>query len=119
MINLLENENMLALKADLFDGIREYMQDSEDISYTEKDILKCENIVNEYLEKLPSTKSKKEGLKLVQKTVVALNKLNEKCDYELLETDQRELVCTIIINAGNLMGYNEEDEDITEEWREF
>ena len=58
-------------------------------------------------------------MKVVEKTVLALNELNEPCDEELIETGQREDIAEIIILAGNLTGYNSLDEDITEEWREW
>ena len=52
-------------------------------------------------------------------TVLKLNKLNEKAGYELIETDQREDICKYIIRAGALLGFNGEDEDVTEEWRDW
>ena len=58
-------------------------------------------------------------MKVVEKTVLALNELNEPCDKELIETGQREDIAEIIILAGNLTGYNSLDEDITGEWREW
>lgn len=58
-------------------------------------------------------------MKIVKKTVLALNALNEKCEYELIETEQREDIAEIIILAGYLKGFNDRDDDITEEWREW
>ena len=55
----------------------------------------------------------------VKMTVLRLNKLNEKCDFQLIETGEREQIAEIIISAGNLKGYNSLDDDITEEWREW
>ena len=54
----------------------------------------------------------------VKETVLALNVLNEKCEYELIETDQREDICKFIITAVNVAGLKT-DEDVTEEWREW
>jgi hypothetical protein len=45
--------------------------------------------------------------------------LNATCEYDLIETDQREDICAFIIRAGALAGFNEADEDVTEEWREW
>ena len=47
-----------------------------------------------------------------------MNVLNEKCEYELIETDQREDICKFIITAVNVAGLKT-DEDVTEEWREW
>jgi hypothetical protein len=63
--------------------------------------------------------SKDEGMAIVQKTVLSLNKLNESTGESLIETDQREDIANIIILAGSLKGFNERREDITETWREW
>ena len=99
-------------------SINEYMEIA-DVDYTTEDVKACMDLLNNHLDKVALTNSKEEGFALVETTVLALNDLNEKCEYELLETDQREYVCEIIIQAGAIMGYNDEFEDITEEWRDF
>ena len=76
------------------------------------------NLLDDYLRELLDANSREEGMKIVKKTVLALNELNENCGGELIETDQREDIAEIIIVAGNLKGFNGLDEDITEEWRE-
>jgi len=50
---------------------------------------------------------------------VKLNDLNKKAGYELIETDQREDICKFLIRAGELLGFNGPNEDITEEWRDW
>ena len=77
------------------------------------------NLISDYLNKVENASSKEEAMKIVEKTVLALNGLNEKCEYELIETDQREDIAEILILAGNLKGFNSRDEDITEDWREW
>ena len=88
-------------------------------SYNEKDVEICIELIDDFIIKIEKIESKKEAMKLVEKTVVALNKINERCNYELIETEQREDIAEIIILSGNLKGFNERDEDITEEWREW
>jgi hypothetical protein len=88
-------------------------------SYTQKDIVKCANILTTYLAQLEKTSSKKDGMLVVKSTVLKLNKLNERCDSELIETGEREEIAEIIILAGAAKGYNSKDYDITEEWREW
>ncbi len=58
-------------------------------------------------------------MKCVQKVVQALNTLNEKCDYCLIETDQREYLVPFIEEAAVTAGLTIPKNDITEEWREW
>jgi hypothetical protein len=55
----------------------------------------------------------------MKKIVLALNKLNEKCEYSLLETDEREMICDIINKSAKKAGIEEADEDLTAEYREW
>ena len=116
-MNLKENQEIKTIFKRLETGMIDYI--SEDTSYSKKEVENCLNILNNYLDKISNRKSKDDGMTVVQNTVLALNKLNDSCDHELIETDQREYICEIIIIAGNLMGYNEITDDITEEWREW
>ena len=77
------------------------------------------SLIDAYLKELAVSKSKEDGLNIVKKTVLGLNELNENCRRVLIETDQREDLAEIMIIAGNLKNYNDRDEDITEEWREW
>lgn len=88
-------------------------------SYTQSDVEICLQIMLNFLEEMDQSASKEAGIKIVEKTVMSLNELNEKLNHELIETDQREDIAEIIIFAGHLKGYNGRDEDITEEWREW
>ena len=88
-------------------------------SYTKNDVNECENILNEYLAEIANSKSKDEGMKIVKNTVERLNTLNEKCDFQLIETSEREQIAEIIILASSKKGYNKPKEDITESWREW
>jgi hypothetical protein len=99
-------------------GMIDYMQEGG-VSYTSKDVDKCIQLLVDYLTNISKTTTKVEGMKVVKKTVIALNELNVKCSYELIETDQREIICEIIIKAGHEKGFNEMAEDITQEWREW
>lgn len=102
------------LKGDMIDFIV-----PGDTGYSEKEVETCMQLISDYLQAMEASTSKEEGMKVVEKTVLALNELNEASDYELIETGQREDIAEIIIMAGSLKGYNEEDDDITEDWREW
>lgn len=95
-----------------------YMKEAEP-NYTQSDVDKCLEILKEYLQKVGDSRSKSEGKEAVKSAVVSLNKLNEKCDYDLIETGEREQIADIIISAAAEKGYTTLQEDITEEWREW
>ncbi len=87
--------------------------------YTRADVKKCMSLLDNFLEEIAITDSRESGILSVKKAVLAINHLNESCEYELVETEQREKIADIIIFAGHLKGYNHISEDITEEWREW
>lgn len=117
-MDLKENKEIKAILDTLKIGMIEYIEPGE-TEYTESDVEKCMSIMNDFLSEISKSDSKENGMKSVKKVVLELNDLNEKCEYELIETDQREQLAEIIILAGNLKGFNERNEDITEEWREW
>ena len=88
-------------------------------SYTKNDVEECATILNEYQVDISNSKSKNEGLAIVKVTVEKLNILNEKCDYQLIETTEREKIVEIIILESSKKGYNKAEEDVTENWRKW
>ena len=96
-------------------------------SYTEKHIQKCADLLDAYAAEIAAIDAPvgagrdKKIMSAVKKVVLALNKLNEKTDYEMLETDERESICTLIHDAAVGAGLSviPEDDDVTGEWREF
>jgi hypothetical protein len=117
-MNLTENIEIKKISESLKTGMIEYIQPGE-TEYNEKDVEKCMKLIDTFLTELTQTETKENGMKFVEKVVLKLNELNEKCEYELIETDQREQLAEIINLAGNLKGYSKKEEDITEEWREW
>ncbi len=99
----------------------EFMKGWEDCDFTQKDISQCESLILEYLAALEgiTEPSNKEIMKHVKKLVLALNKLNEKTDYSLIETEEREAIWEIIQNSAVECGLSDPEDDITEEWREW
>ena len=99
----------------------EFINDCEGCGFTQEDIAKCEALILEYLVALESITepANKEIMKHVKKLVLALNKLNEKTDYCLLETEERESIWEIIQNSAVECGLTNPEDDITEEWREW
>ncbi len=113
-----EKDEMLIRINLLKESMISYMEDANP-SYTEKDVEKCEVILKEYLKEIEKTKSKEAGMEVVKSTIIKLNELNEKCGSELIETSEREQIAEIIILASSKKGYNSQEEDITEKWREW
>ena len=116
--SLNENIEISKILENLKFGMMEYICTNSS-SYTKNDVDMCISILENYLSEISVSRSKQEGKSIISKTVLSLNELNEKCDSELIETNERELICEVIILGGNLKGYNTKDEDITEEFREW
>ncbi len=93
----------------------------EDCEFSKKDVQKCEKILTEYLDVLAALAipSDKDIMKCVKKAVLALNKLNEKTDYALLETEERENIWALLQTSAVECGLQDPADDITEEWREW
>lgn len=109
-----ENKQISALK----NSMLEYMEMSNP-AYSKNDVEECEKILYEYISEISNSKSKDEGMKIVKNTVEKLNKLNVKCNSQLIETSEREQIAEIIIKESSKKGYNKPEEDITENWREW
>lgn len=112
------------LKTDLLQGMREYMIDvaseGDDADYSESEIASCESILDGFLAKVTTADkgNTEQVMSAVKEAVLALNKLNAQCDDSLIETDQREQICELIIKAAAAAGVGS-GEDITEDWREW
>lgn len=98
-----------------------YMQDSEDCGFTQNDVAKCESLILEYLSALEGMEEPTDAkiMQHVQTLVLSLNELNEKTDFCLLETEERECICEIIQSSAIAYGLTDPEDDITEEWREW
>jgi hypothetical protein len=117
-MKLLEQPNLCDLLARLTEGMLDYMQAGH-ASYSEKDVEKCREILISHVEQLDTLNDRGQAQELVKATILTLNKLNQSAGEDLIETDQREDICAFIIKAGAIKGFNSENEDVTEEWREW
>lgn len=112
------DNNIDNLITNLKTSMEDYMKDANP-SYSQNDIDECVNLLSDHAINIFNTHSKEQALSIVKSTVLKLNALNEKCDSNLIETNEREQITEIIILVSNKMGYNSVDEDITEEWRKW
>ena len=118
LLNLKDNPSFEKQISLLKKSMIEYME-TADPSYSKNDVEECEKILNNYLSDMSNSKSKDEGMKIVKNTVEKLNQLNEKCNFELIETSEREQIVDVIILASSKKGYNRLEDDITENWRKW
>ena len=95
--------------------------EGDDCGYSLKHIRKCKKISQTYLKNLRKMAAPNDSVIMaeVEKAVLALNRLNEKTDYALIETDERESIADFIQTAAVAYGLQETDGDVTEEWREW
>ncbi|MEI9897526.1 MAG: hypothetical protein WDN28_27645 [Chthoniobacter sp.] len=115
-----QTAELAQLKSQLVHEMEAYMEEVGDsCGYTAEDIDAGTAIVAAYVDTL-SRSAGPEGIRAeVQKTVMSLNALNEKCHGGLIETDQREMICEIINKAAAYAGLEVGPDDLTEEWREW
>ena len=98
-----------------------YIEDGDEPPYTNENIKECEKILSVFINNISSLSDNEEMdiiTSSVKDTILKLNALNEKCDYNIIETDQREDICELINAVITSKGHTVE-EDITEEWREW
>jgi len=119
-------EELNEIKNKVIQGMFSYLEqiddDNFDPGYTKDDVNKCSEILTMYLSSVLASEIHGNAFKildLVKSTVVSLNELNDDCDYNLIETDQREAICELISSAAEKAGLESEENDITEEWREW
>ena len=95
--------------------------DEDDCEYTLEDVQTCKDLISAYLEKLASMKEPEDEaiMEEVKILVLALNELNEKTDYVLIETEAREAIWEVVQTSAIDCGLKEYDDDITGEWREW
>ena len=129
MKNIMDLNKMKRNKCAL-ESMTEYLQcqeedcDEYDAGYSQDEVDECGQILDEYIDTLIALgedADDKSILRCVQRVVQKLNQLNERCDYQLIEIDQREEMVPYIIQAAEQAGLSTHrlEYDITEEWREW
>lgn len=121
-----ETNDYVELKSEILDGMRSYREDlakdGVDAGYGDGDIDECEGIIDRFLERMATAAERGDdagAVGAVKDTVLALNALNARCGHSLIETDQREGLCELILGAAAVAGLGGDGEDLTEEWREW
>lgn len=121
-----QTHDYVELKGEILDGMRSYMEDladsGADAGYAAADIDQCERIIDRFLDAIGAATDHADPFAAraaVKQAVLALNTLNARCGYALIETDQRESLCELILAAAGDAGAARPEEDITEPWREW
>lgn len=116
----------LLLKAGVAESMLSYMEEqiaqSFDPGYTVADVEKCGAILEGYLFSVLDPVIRGDAVKirkLVKSAVLSLNALNRDCAGALIETDQREQICDLIIGTYSRAGLETDEDDVTFEWREW
>ncbi|KAF5046713.1 hypothetical protein DSECCO2_467900 [anaerobic digester metagenome] len=85
--------------------------------YTQKDVSKVGEILDEYIDCLLSAEGNPDSIsKCVRDTVLKINELNDICKGYLVDTWRRERLCTFI-NSAVLNAGLSQDRDFTLEYR--
>ena len=109
---------------DLFeDSIEEEDDDLiEDDICTMEDVEKCSSILERYIDDLVTVSKDPNDeaiMKAVETAVKKLNKLNERCECELIESTISDDICDFIHNAAVEAGLVDIPENVCDDWREF
>ena len=110
------------LSEDVIGLMLRFMEEcGEGADFTREDVAKCEAILIHYLESLVALSNPTDEaiMDCVQEAVLALNQLSEDTDYAMIETEERESICTLIQASAVECGLQDPADDITEEWREW
>ncbi|WP_461481241.1 hypothetical protein [Porticoccus sp.] len=114
-------EEFVMLKGEILDGMVDAIETAgEDADYTVEAIDTCATILGDYLEDVFSPSlygQSKKIMAAVKFTVNELNELNDDCNQNLIDTEQRDQLRELIVASAAYAGLETEQQDITEEWR--
>lgn len=99
-------------------GMLEFIEGDEDAEYSPSDVSFCGELLTGFSSKISAGISYDAAIREVKTVVLALNELNERCDFSIIETDQREDICEFIFQTLTNAGVEFEG-DVTEEWRDW
>ena len=115
-----KSEDILRSMIDYLNFDNEDSDSDFDCGYTQENIDECAAILDNYIDELEKCKQNETLImECVKDVILALNNLNEKCNYRIIETDQREYLCPFIEDAAVAAGFPQPKDDITGEWREW
>lgn len=114
-----KSDNPLKVKIDSLKVTMLAFLQSRPAVYTKTEVEQCANILYEYVDSMQTCVDKDAGLNIVKNSIIALNELNAKCGFQLIESEERDQIVDIIITACSQKGFCSKEGDITEEWRQW
>lgn len=108
-------------KKGILHWMAEYTEDDDEPSYTLADVSECDEILTNIISAVcesPDKENYESNIAQVKNLALDLNDFNEKHCHEIIETDQREGICELIVLVIESTGHAC-DGDITEEWRKW
>lgn len=115
-----QNQQLQAVKKDVLDGMADALAHGA-TGYTHTHIVHCRKILDLFLAamgQLQAPAAEETILGVVEDTVLRLNELNDECGHMLIDVDQRNPLCELILTAARCAGLPG-DEDVTQAWREW
>lgn len=112
-------DKLSSIKKNLLFSMLDYIADSEEQhGYTQVDV---DKLIDNFIFQLQKIQNPTEDIVMekVQQFVLTLNNLNTLSDGNLIETNQRELLCDLIFIAVKNTGIQVPNTDFTEQWREW
>ena len=116
------NEFYDRIRTEVVGPMLDFMQEcGEDAEFSTEDAQRCGALLKDYLDALAALENPTDEaiMAQVKKVVLALNDLNEATDYALIETSEREAICILIQEAAVACGFQDDADDVTEEWRDW
>ena len=99
--------------------IRDYIADSKQEYCTSDNVDQLKKILEDFLSAISRRKKDRENLvAATKKTVVCLNEFDEKTDHEIIESEERDMLCQFMINGALYVGFDDWIEEI-DHWREW
>ena len=113
------------LDDEIIEPLIEKRNSDDDYGFNSRQVMEVRKLVIKYAKTLSKLKGKEEKiLKQMKKLIYAINKVNRKSDYCMLEGGKNDTesisykLCYFIEDIAIDAGYPEITEDITERWRE-
>lgn len=117
------SESLLAAQTAVLEDMRDYLsgEDVEEAGYTLDDVEAVGGILEAFRqtwEQQLFQPVEKDFHAALSQAIDELNHLNDRCDYCLIETGQRELLAAYFNQAAQALGFGAE-EDVTEPLRDW
>jgi hypothetical protein len=87
------------------------MLDTDDPPYTDEDVERCRDILSAHASEMEEAVDKEAALRLITKTIRSLNSLHEACGHSLIETSERDAICSYLSKTLELRGFGAATED--------